>query len=193
MKFLTPIALAILVAGCAAHDERPSRIHEASLGEACIVAGNQCMKNIGDVTGCRASQATCLAMSAQTASTSELPSPPIRGAGASAMAANLDEAEFMPPAAPTGEQPDDHADPATVAICAARARDMIETLLHGRIDRTLVTHSPRWGAVWRADFTVWVDGRSASERYVCTQAGVLISPLEMFDPSQDIAPLAAKP
>jgi hypothetical protein len=189
MRLLTPTVLAILVAGCAARDERPSRPHEASLSEACVVAGNQCVKNIGDVAGCRASQATCLAMGEQIASTSGPTAPSIHPAGASA---NLDMAELMPPAAPTGEQPDDHADPATVAKCAAGARDMIETLLHGRIDRTLVTHSPRWGAVWRADFTVQMDGRSASQRYVCTQAGVLISPLEMFDPGQNLAPLAAQ-
>lgn len=190
MRFLTPIALAILASGCAARDERPSRTREASLGEACVIAGNQCVKNIGDVAGCRASQATCLAMSAQTALTSGPTTPSIHPAGASAE--KLDMAELMPPAAPTGEQPDDHADPATVAKCAAGARDMIETLLHGSIERTLVTHSPRWGAVWRADFTVQVDDQSASQRYVCAQAGVLISPLEMFDPGQNLAPLGAE-
>ncbi len=191
MKFLRSFALAALVAGCAAGDGHTSRTHEASLSEACVVAANQCVKNIGDVVGCRSSQATCLAMSAQSALTSVPKISSVSDASAS-VTENLDPAELMPPAAPTGEQPDDHTDPATVAKCAAGARDLIETRLRGHIERILVTYSPRWGVVWRADFTLQTDGQSLSQRYVCAKSGVLILPLKMFDPSQDIAPLAAQ-
>jgi len=55
--------------------------------------------------------------------------------------------------------------------------------------RVLVTRSPEWGTIWRADFTVPTDEASPRWRFVCWKDGRLLRPLEMPDPSQSIPPL----
>ena len=185
MRAFSVIAATVLIAGCADGGERSPRSREASHAEACVIAGNQCVKNIGDQAGCRASQAMCLAMAAQTASEPQGAKP--TDAELRRMARIIEDS--APPLGPTDEQPDNQSDPATIAGCVSRARDLVESKLDGHIDRTLVTYSPRWGAVWRADFTFSADGQTTTQRYVCTRSAFVVAPLKMFDPSQDTAPL----
>jgi hypothetical protein len=57
--------------------------------------------------------------------------------------------------------------------------------------KVVVTRSPRWGTVWRADSAFPAEGDAPPElwRSVCWTGGALERPLEMFDPSQSIPPL----
>jgi hypothetical protein len=94
--------------------------------------------------------------------------------------------EELRPIAPGMPQPDEATitgenDP-VAAACAS------EGALYNP-QRVLVTRSPEWGTIWRADFTAVTDGASSEWRFVCWSNGRLLRPLEMFDTSQSIPPL----
>lgn len=58
------------------------------------------------------------------------------------------------------------------------------------IVRVVVTRSPQWGVVWRADMSISApDDEPMLFRIVCSKENSLVRPLEMADPTQNIPPL----
>jgi hypothetical protein len=62
--------------------------------------------------------------------------------------------------------------------------------------RQIISQNAKYGVVWRADLVVGSDGDGAAMRLTCwripRQADyfVLLQPLQMFDPTQSVPPLA---
>ena len=73
--------------------------------------------------------------------------------------------EGAPPLDPGNEIPDASA-PTPWPECAAKLATAVNRA-DGQIARTLVTHSERWGAVWRADVIEPSDGKGVVRRAVC--------------------------
>ena len=97
----------------------------------------------------------------------------------------------MPADAPApDETPLATADDPVVLKCAKFAETLDRGTGTQRI-KVVVTRSPRWGTVWRADsaFPAAGDEPPGLWRTVCWTGGVLERPLQMFDPSQSIPPL----
>ena len=63
--------------------------------------------------------------------------------------------------------------------------------LHETILKIRITHSPRYGTIWRADaaFPTVLDGRRYVSRTVCWKGMEVDWRLDMFDPSRSIPPL----
>jgi hypothetical protein len=98
----------------------------------------------------------------------------------------------MPPDAPLKDEHiiDGKGDP-VVARCARSERYLRERM-HGKLLKVVITHSPKWGTIWRAD-TAWPLGDHYPpmiERTSCTERVQVERPLEMFDPKQSITPLS---
>ena len=153
---------------------------------ACAIAGDQCVKNSGDVAGCRAAQATCGAMQASSR----------LGPRGKTLTPDRKTGRFKLPEQPLAapaevETAGDTADQIALA-CDRQARNLIEDRLQGAIGRVVVTHHPRIGTVWRADASTPSSDGPYAQRLVCSQGIMMLSPLKMFDPSQDIAPLPAR-
>jgi hypothetical protein len=74
-----------------------------------------------------------------------------------------------------------------VKRCIASQRRVVRKL-KWRIVRTQKTASAAIGQIWRADVAT-VDRPPIVTRLVCTRAGGLSHPLEMFDPTESIPPL----
>lgn len=97
----------------------------------------------------------------------------------------------MPADAPApDETPLATPDDPVVLKCVKNA-EMMDRGTGTRRVKVVVTRSPRWGTVWRADSAFPAEGAEPPElwRTVCWKRGVLERPLEMFDPSQSIPPL----
>ena len=99
----------------------------------------------------------------------------------------------MPPANPDGaERPQPGANDPITAKCenyAATTREMgLREGLQRRVVKVVITTSPRWGTIWRADSEVKLSTEDASSlwRTVCWKGGVLERPVTMFDPGEDV-------
>jgi hypothetical protein len=176
-------AMTVAIGGALARPA-PAQVVETA-EQACRRAGDNCVANIHDEAACRASQAACIAAMSQRDQSDTGNSPTDR------VSPDTPSPADMPPYSPVAEAPDDHGDQTTPAECAASARDLVETRLHGRIDRVLITVTSRWGTVWRADFTTTSGGQAQHFRFVCTQSAIAVSPMQMADPTGNIAPLPA--
>jgi len=105
-----------------------------------------------------------------------------------------------PPGSPRTE-PRLSSDPSgVVAQCLASANPLT-TKAGWTIERTVVSQNPQYGVVWRAD-VVTRDHPNIPSRVICwrlsgERAGgkvmFEVRPLQMFDPSQSVGPLEAKP
>jgi hypothetical protein len=78
---------------------------------------------------------------------------------------------------------------------AAKCADIVGRVLRDTGETTLrvvVTISPQWGTVWRADSSFPSDNTEPPMlwRTVCWKGGGLMRPLEMFDPSKSIPRLS---
>ena len=89
------------------------------------------------------------------------------------------------------------ADPSGVAArCAARDGE-VSSRGHWKTVTTVISQSPKWGTVWRADVMTG-DGADSMFREICWrpprsthgEVAVTIQPLQMFDPARSLAPLA---
>jgi hypothetical protein len=182
VQTLSVAACLLAIAGCATNRGASEAIESPN---ACALAGDNCVKNIGDVRACRAAQATCEAQSAQMAAMSgQAPDPmaPTRRVRAPVMPARA-------PLSPDGEAIIEHPDPATASDCAAQVKQLVEDKLHGRIVRVLVTSHPRWGIVWRADIETPTGKAPYPQRVVCAQAAIEIAPMEMLNSAENLKPL----
>ncbi len=97
----------------------------------------------------------------------------------------------MPADAPApDETPLATPDDPVVLKCVKNAEMMDRGTGRRRI-KVVVTLSPGWGTVWRADSAFPAEGgeQPVLWRSVCWKGGVLERPLEMFDPSRSIPPL----
>jgi hypothetical protein len=96
--------------------------------------------------------------------------------------------ENMPPDAPASNevQITTLVDP-NVKVCVKSAESIIQKV-DATVVRVVITRSPRYGEVWRADSATH-DHPPILFRHVCSKAGSLVRPLEMFDPKQSISPL----
>jgi hypothetical protein len=97
----------------------------------------------------------------------------------------------MPPEAPARDEVViDGTGDAVAANCAKDFDEMGTRLRYTRL-RVVTTRSPKWGTVWRADFSMPVGGGVSPllSRYVCSKEASLIRPLKMFDPAASIPPL----
>lgn len=97
----------------------------------------------------------------------------------------------MPADAPAADEtafatPDD-----PVVLKCANYAEMLDRGAGTRRVKVVVTRSPRWGTVWRADSAFPAQGAEPAIlwRTVCWKDGVLERPLDMFDPGQNIPPL----
>ena len=74
--------------------------------------------------------------------------------------------------------------------CAKNAKAMAKDL-GSTILRVVVTKSPRWGTIWRADTSDKITGGYPPilSRTVCWKGAEAIMPLNMFDPAKNIPPL----
>ena len=99
----------------------------------------------------------------------------------------------MPPDAPQKDENVINGSNDDVARKCADMSAKLTTLLGAKTLRVIVTKSPRWGTVWRADTAhPLADGDPPMlMRTVCSKSFVLERPLEMFDPSKSIPPLAS--
>ncbi|MDR3510020.1 MAG: hypothetical protein P4L73_00160 [Caulobacteraceae bacterium] len=91
------------------------------------------------------------------------------------------------------------ADPSGVAAqCAAGAHGLANRG-HWKTVTTVISQSPKWGTVWRADVMMG-DSPDSMFRQVCWRppqsahgaVAVTIQPLQMFDPARSLAPLASE-
>jgi hypothetical protein len=145
---------------------------------ACVQAGDRCVENIGDVARCRAAQASCEAMSVAI-------NPP----GSVLSTGRPIDIPPLPDPLPLSPQDEQawKADDPEAMICEAQARNLVEAILHGRIDRVRVTRHARWGTIWRADISTPMIGGEYKQRLVCGDHRLLLSPMESVD--GDVAPL----
>lgn len=159
-------AIVVLVVGVGT---TPAHAAPPTEQNACVQAGDNCIKNIGDVTACRAAQASCLAM--EQVINPEGTSGPTRKGRHRAVRAMAN----LPPLDPKGETPGDPLDP-VMQSCELTARDLIVTRLNGEIGRILITRHPRLGMVWRADATTTSADGAYPQRIVCSRHAILLSP-----------------
>jgi hypothetical protein len=91
----------------------------------------------------------------------------------------------MPPFAPADDEvPLDFITDAAVSRRVSEAKQAIREV-GSRIDRVVLTTSPKFGEVWRVDSVS--NGRPTSYyRHMATKEGTFNRPLEMFDPKQNI-------
>ena len=78
-----------------------------------------------------------------------------------------------------------------VAIRCAEMNDEVNSGTGAKLLREVVTRSWRWGTIYRADSAASMgpDDPPMLWRTVCSKRGVLMRPLEMFDPRENIPPL----
>jgi hypothetical protein len=83
-----------------------------------------------------------------------------------------------PPLQPDGETPVLGPASPEVARCISYLR-LVTSRTHQHIDRSLVTQSPRWGTIFRADISTAEDGTIVSARFVCPTGGPGPHPVEI--------------
>jgi hypothetical protein len=167
--------LAVSVLACGAGQPASAQPTEKP---ACVQAGDRCVENIGDVARCRAAQASCEAMSSA-----------INPGGSALPTGRPVDAPPLPeplPLSPQDEKPWKPDDPEAL-ICEAQARNLVETILHGHIDRIRVTRHERWGTIWRADISTPMTDGEYRQRLVCGDRRIILSPMNSVD--GDLAPL----
>jgi hypothetical protein len=87
------------------------------------------------------------------------------------------------------ERPISGKDDPVAGQCAERARKSAD-MLGDRILRVVVTQTPRWGTVWRADSAHPMPGAAPTLwRTVCWKDASFVRPLQMFDKTKNIPPL----
>ncbi len=102
----------------------------------------------------------------------------------------------MPPFTPNGEIRVLASDTKDILGCVAMLRRM-NRQLGDHMDGSITTYSPRWGLVWRADFSSSDRDGRIEYRFVRAPRGpdqlrtIAITPLRMFDSSQDTPPLSS--
>jgi len=96
--------------------------------------------------------------------------------------------ENTPPDAPASDEVQivTLIDP-NVKACVKSAEGIIRNV-GATVVRAVITRSPRYGEVWRADSATH-EPSPILFRYVCSKARLLVRPLQMFDPKQSIPPL----
>jgi hypothetical protein len=97
----------------------------------------------------------------------------------------------MPPVAPLADERiiDGKGDP-VASDCASSEIERLKSS-HAKVRKIVITRSPKWGTIWRADAVVPtdLDGQPMLERTVCTEHLVVERPLVMLDPKKSIPPL----
>lgn len=90
---------------------------------------------------------------------------------------------------PNETQSTEPGDP--VATKCATLEEKLVKDLNWTIITVRITHSQKWGTIWRADIAPPGDINDPSIWYrtACSEHSVVHRPLEMFDPSQSIPPL----
>ena len=173
MPRLFIIALA-LAAGPPAANAGPAEKHP------CVVAGDHCVAGGYYPVACRASEKSCLAMSALNAQVQPRDRPPTGQKGP------FKQPE-TPPLAPGDENPGDPLHP-VAEVCETQARELLVVRLHGEIGRVLITKSPRWSVIWRADVSTPLEGGgSYAQRVVCVEGAFVLSPTKVA--GHEVAPL----
>jgi hypothetical protein len=97
----------------------------------------------------------------------------------------------MPPSAPLAdERVIDGKDDPVAADCASSETRLLKSS-HAKVRKIVITRSPKWGTVWRADSAMPtdLDGQPMLWRTVCTEHLVVERPLVMLDPKASIPPL----
>lgn len=98
-------------------------------------------------------------------------------------------ADMAPDAPGPDEKPISGASDAIAENCA-RSQARMAKSLHQTILKVRITHSPRYGTIWRADTAFPLDGgRRYVSRTVCWKGMEVDRPLDMFDTSKSIPPL----
>jgi hypothetical protein len=146
---------------------------------ACVEAGDNCIKNIGDSVACRAAQASCLAMS-------QAINPDGASLDPNTVPTRPPELGEMPPFSPDGEAPGDSRDNVARAG-AAQAEDLVVSRLRGEVKRTSITRHPKHGLVWRADVVTPFEGAPYAQRVICKDGVFVLTPMKSVD--GDIKPL----
>ena len=96
--------------------------------------------------------------------------------------------EDIPPDAPAADEVVINPLSDAVAERCAKSADRVTKDVGGKILKVVVTHSPHWGTIWRADTSNPLPGGYPPmlSRTVCTKDFDLWRPLTMFDPSKRI-------
>ncbi len=95
-------------------------------------------------------------------------------------------ADMAPDAPGPDEKPISGASDAVAENCAKSQARMAKAL-HETILKIRITHSPRYGTIWRADTESHpMAGYRFVSRAVCWKGMEVIRPLDMFDPSKSI-------
>jgi len=99
-------------------------------------------------------------------------------------------ADMAPDAPGPDEKPISGASDAVAEYCA-KLQAQAAKALHQTTLKIRITHSPRYGTIWRADaaFPPIASGRRFVFRTVCWKGMENIRPLDMFDKSKSIPPL----
>lgn len=94
--------------------------------------------------------------------------------------------EEMPPDAPAPDEVVINPLSDAVAERCAKSTDRVTKELGAKVIKVVVTHSPRWGTIWRADTSNPLpDGYPPMlSRTTCTKDIDIWRPLDMFDPSK---------
>jgi hypothetical protein len=100
---------------------------------------------------------------------------------------------FVADLAPDAPGPDEKiisgASDAVVETCA-KSQARTAQALHETTLKVLITHSSRYGTIWRADTaSPPIDGQRFVSRTVCWRGMEVVRPLDMFDKSKSIPPL----
>jgi hypothetical protein len=104
-------------------------------------------------------------------------------------------AATIPPMPPPALQKDEivftAVDDPVVKMCAGNENRMRKALKF-RILKVVITRSPKWGTVWRADVAFPTDSTQDEPivfRTTCWKQGIDQRPLQMFNPDASIPPL----
>ena len=106
----------------------------------------------------------------------------------SACAAPADK-RATPPAAPQAEEQAVKGGGDLVAVrCEQYAVDLTRSLAWDRL-HSVMTTSPRWGTILRADYAAGAGRTPMLWRFICWDKFIVLRPHQMPDPSENLSPL----
>ena len=95
-------------------------------------------------------------------------------------------ADMAPDAPGPDEKPISGASDAVAETCAKSQAWMAKSL-HETTLKVRITHSPRYGTIWRSDtVSPPIEGHRVGSRTICSKGMEVIRPLDMFDPAKSI-------
>ncbi len=172
--------LPLAILGCAACRSVPDYVPPPH-PTACEEAAEECLRADRDERICRGSQAVCFLTRQPMPFAPTRTTAPDRNGAMHVIGGHFP----LPSATPEHESVVTGVSDAQAKTCLELAHRQVDGLPGGRIERVLITRSRRFGTVWRADFSLIVEGAPYLERLVCSRWAFITGPVEYFAPLPD--------